>query len=150
MSVFWSPISVEPARKNETDELRDREKRSVRMASLTEGAKRIAVGSLASPHLENMRSGKKKFEVRLKKGKWAELHEGDYMLFNGSLLVKVVSRTEYPHIEKLLTTEDLSSILPDIKGTEVETAKTVYRACFKDEYDLYPALKFGVEVVLSK
>lgn len=88
------------------------------------------------PYFTYVRKGKKNIEVRLRKGKYAEILAGDEIIVqtpdeSGSFSVDVVAIRNYASLRELFTSEDLSKVLPNAK--DVDDAIALTRKFYAEE-----------------
>lgn len=90
--------------------------------------------NLSGPWLDYLRSGKKKVEGRVRKKKYQNLQEGDYVLMKDqkqSERFLVLGIRRYQSIRQYLLMEGLRNTLPGVKS--LEEGVKIYRQWFQEE-----------------
>ncbi|MDO8507694.1 MAG: ASCH domain-containing protein [bacterium] len=101
------------------------------------------------PHFSNVKEGKKVIEVRLRKGKYAEVKAGDIFEVqrpdeSESFRVKVVGTTYYNSFKKMAENENFKEIIPEAKDVS-----DVVKAC-REFYSEEQEKEFGVVALRVK
>ena len=100
----------------------------------------------AEPYFTFLKNGQKTIEGRIRKGKYADIREGDeIVVYNDKetdSVETIVKRvTTYQSIEEMLTKEPINKLLPDV--TTIEEGVCVYRKFYTPEEEK----KFGVVAI---
>lgn len=110
------------------------------------------ISALSDPYYDYVRTGKKRWEIRLKKGIWETLKEGEGVLLfrHGGrgefIIVRVEERREYDSIEDALKDVGVQNAIPQAEG--VGEALKEYRRFYSEEKERkYGVVAFRVSVV---
>ncbi len=114
---------------------------------------RIAfISALSDPYYEYVKGGRKTWEIRLKKGGWETLKEGDAVLLfhHGGkgefVVVQILERREYPSIKKALEDVGVRNAIPQAQS--VADALREYRRFYGEEKEKkYGVVAFRVRTV---
>jgi len=112
------------------------------------------ISALSDPYYEYVRSGKKVWEIRLKKGGWEHMKEGEAaLLFHRSgkgefIVVEVLERREFESIVEALESVGVQNAIPQARS--VEEALGEYRKFYsKEKEKKYGVVAFRVRVVVE-
>ena len=110
------------------------------------------ISALSDPYYEYVRDGTKRWEIRLKKGGWETLKEGNGVLLfrHGGrgefIIVEVLERREYPSIRGALEDIGVKNAIPDAQGVD-EALKEYRRFYSEDKERKYGVVAFRVKTV---
>jgi len=106
--------------------------------------------NLAEPHATDVRTGKKTWEGRLNKGKFALMRIGDVVRINRDFNVRITGKSTYSTFKEFIDDRGLDKVLPTEyeKGSTTTQAISVYRKFYsKKKESQYGVLGLGVEVI---
>ena len=93
----------------------------------------------------------KSIDGRLKKGKYAEIKPGDYLIVfsndeKNDIKTKVLAVRYYPSFREMLKNEDVEKILPGL--TDIETGVETYRKFYtQDDEKQYGVVAIEIEIM---
>lgn len=90
----------------------------------------IFQADLKRPYFDQVVSGRKRVEVRVRHARWSELAPGERIRFacdDDVCLVTVVKVVVYPSFEELLDAEDADAVIPDTpRDQQLKQLRSIY------------------------
>ena len=110
------------------------------------------ISALSDPYYDYVKSGRKIWEIRLKKGGWETLQEGDAVLLfrHGGrgefIVVEVLERKEYSSIREALEEVGVEGAIPQARS--IDEALREYRRFYSEDKERkYGVVAFRVRTV---
>ena len=108
--------------------------------------------NIQNPHFNFIKTGNKKYEVRLDKGKWKNVSVGDFLIIDNLpesediIKIQILSVERYKNYREMLIDKGYENVIPDANSLD-EAEAAYYKFYTKEDELAFGVIAFGIKVL---